>query len=96
MIGGHGFVWSNTAIFASLVLSCLFLPSFLAKILTVKWMMVFGMFCYTIYISIQIYPTLYTIIAGGIIFGIGAATMWTAKCIYLAKVLKYVNIIKIE
>ena len=78
--------WSNTAVYASLVVSCMFLPSFFIKTLTVKWTLPICMFCYTIYICTQFYPAFYTIIPGAIFVGIGAAPMWSAKCTYLTQV----------
>ena len=79
--------WSNTAVYASLVVSCMFLPSFFIKTLTVKWTLPICMFCYTIYICTQFYPAFYTIIPGAIFVGIGAAPMWSAKCTYLTQVI---------
>ena len=78
--------YSNVAVYAALVLSCMFLPTFIIKTFTVKWGLVMCMFCYTAYIATQFYPQFYTIIPGAIIVGIGAAPMWSAKCTYLTQV----------
>lgn len=78
--------WSNTAIYASLVLSSMFLPSYVIKTLTAKWTLPVCMICYTIYICTQFYPEFYTIVPSGILVGIAAAPLWSAKCIYVTQV----------
>ena len=85
--------WSNVAVYAALVASCMFLPSYVIKTFTVKWGLVICMFCYTTYIATQFYPEFYTIIPGAIIVGIGAAPMWSAKCTYLTQVGIYKTLI---
>ena len=87
--------YSNVAVYAALVASCMFLPSWVIKTFTVKWGLVMSMFCYTAYIATQFYPQFYTIIPGAIVVGIGAAPMWSAKCTYLTQVitLKFTYII---
>ena len=84
-IDGLG-TYSNVAVYAALVISCMFLPSYVIKTFTVKWGLVMCMFCYSTYIATQFYPQFYTIIPGAIILGIGAAPMWSAKCTYLTQV----------
>ena len=84
-IDGLG-TYSNVAVYVALVISCMFLPSYVIKTFTVKWGLVMCMFCYTTYIATQFYPAFYTIIPGAIIVGIGAAPMWSAKCTYLTQV----------
>ena len=90
--------YSNVAVYAALVASCMFLPSWVIKTFTVKWGLVMSMFCYTAYIATQFYPQFYTIIPGAIVVGIGAAPMWSAKCTYLTQVrtLKFICIIYIS
>jgi len=78
--------YSLSVIYASLVVSCMFVPSFMIKKLTVKWTMVVSIFCYSTYIAAQFYPEFYTLIPGAIILGLGAAPMWSAKCTYLSQV----------
>ena len=77
--------WSNTAIYGALLVSSLFLPSYIIQKLSVKWTIPICMFCYSIYIATQFYPTFYTIIPSGILVGIAAAPLWSAKCIYLTR-----------
>lgn len=78
--------YSLSVIYASLVISCMFVPTWLIKKLTVKWAMCVSMFCYSTYIAAQFYPEFYTLIPGAIILGLGAAPMWSAKCTYLTQV----------
>eukprot|EP00096_Caligus_rogercresseyi_P002815 TRINITY_DN1512_c1_g1_i1.p1 TRINITY_DN1512_c1_g1~~TRINITY_DN1512_c1_g1_i1.p1 ORF type:complete len:461 (+),score=77.14 TRINITY_DN1512_c1_g1_i1:3453-4835(+) len=79
-------IYSLSVIYASLVLSSLFVPSFLIRTLSVKWTLVVCMLCYSTYIGAQFYPTFYTLIPAACILGFGAAPMWSAKCTYLTQV----------
>lgn len=74
-------------IYVALVVSCMFLPSWVIKKCTVKWAMVLSMLCYSTYIAAQFYPRFYTLIPAAIILGLGAAPMWSAKCTYLTQVI---------
>lgn len=77
---------SLSAIYAALVLSCIFVPTFVIKRLTVKWTLCVSMMCYLPYIGFQFYPRFYTLVPAGILVGIGAAPMWAAKATYLTQV----------
>ena len=77
---------SLSAIYAALVLSCIFVPTFLIKRLTVKWTLCVSMLCYAPYIAAQFYPRFYTLVPAGVLLGLGAAPMWAAKATYLTQV----------
>ncbi|CAG0923128.1 unnamed protein product, partial [Notodromas monacha] len=77
---------SLASLYAGLVVSCMFLPTFLIKRLTVKYTMMFSMLCYSVYIAAQFYPEFATLVPAGVILGLGAAPMWSAKCTYLTQV----------
>lgn len=77
---------SLSAIYAALVISCIFVPTFLIKRLTVKWTLCFSLLCYAPYIAAQFYPRFYTLVPAGILVGLGAAPMWAAKASYLTQV----------
>ncbi|XP_014243753.1 UNC93-like protein [Cimex lectularius] len=76
---------SLSAVYAALVVSCIFVPTFLIKRLTVKWTLCFSMMCYAPYIGFQIYPKFYTLVPAGVLLGLGAAPMWAAKATYLTQ-----------
>ncbi|XP_057650871.1 UNC93-like protein isoform X2 [Diorhabda carinulata] len=76
---------SLCAIYAALVVSCIFVPTFVIKKLTVKWTLCFSLMCYAPYIAAQFYPRFYTLIPAGILVGIGAAPMWASKATYLTQ-----------
>jgi len=78
--------WANATVYASLILSCMFMPSILIKMLKVKWTLVVCIFCYSTYIAAQFYPEFYTLLPTAFILGMGAAPMWSAKCTYLTQV----------
>ena len=49
-------LWSSVVIYASLIISCLFVPSWVISKLTLKWTMVASILCYSTYIAAQFYP----------------------------------------
>ena len=77
---------SLSAIYAALVVSCIFVPTFLIKRLTVKWTLCLSMLMYAPYIGAQFYPRFYTLVPAGVILGLGAAPMWASKATYLTQV----------
>ncbi|XP_055913956.1 UNC93-like protein [Eupeodes corollae] len=77
---------SLSAIYAALVVSCIFLPTLIIRRLTVKWTLVFSMLCYAPYIAFQLYPKFYTLVPAGILVGLGAAPMWASQATYLTQV----------
>ncbi|XP_018577019.1 UNC93-like protein isoform X2 [Anoplophora glabripennis] len=77
---------SLCAIYAALVVSCIFVPTFLIKKLTVKWTLCLSLMCYAPYIGSQFYPKFYTLVPAGVLLGIGAAPMWASKATYLTQV----------
>lgn len=77
---------SLSAIYAALVVSCIFVPTFLIKRLTVKWTLCLSILCYAPYIAAQFYPRFYTLVPTGVLLGIGAAPMWASKATYLTQV----------
>ena len=78
-------LWSSVAVYLSLILSCLFLPSILISSLSVKWTMVACVFSYSSYIAAQFSPQFWTLLPTGVLVGLGAAPLWSAKCSYLTQ-----------
>ena len=72
-------------VYGALVISCMFLPSFVINYLGCKWTVAFSMLCYILYMAANFYATWGTIIPGAIILGLGAAPLWSAKCTYLTE-----------
>ena len=79
-------LWSSVVVYASLIISCLFVPSLVISKLTVKWTMVVAVICYSTYIAAQFYPTYYTLIPSAVLVGLAAAPLWSAKCTYVTHV----------
>lgn len=77
---------SLSAIYAAIVVSCIFIPTFVIRRLTVKWTLCISMLCYAPYIGAQFYPKFYTLVPAGILLGLGAAPMWASKATYLTQV----------
>ncbi|KAJ8920309.1 hypothetical protein NQ315_011971, partial [Exocentrus adspersus] len=71
------------AIYASLLLSNIFLPVLVIRWLGGKWTMAFAFIMYMPFILAQFYPRFFTMIPAGLLIGIGGAPLWCAKCTYL-------------
>jgi len=77
---------SLSTVYVSLILSCLFVPTFMISKLGVKWTMPVCMAGYAVYIAAQFYPAFFTLIPAAVVVGLVAAPMWSAKCTYLTHV----------
>lgn len=77
---------AQSTIYVALILSCMFVPTWLIKTLSCKWTLVLCQLCYSLYIIAQFWPSFATLIPTAAIVGIGAAPMWSAKCTYLTQV----------
>ena len=78
-------LWSSVVVYASLILSCLLLPSFIISLLSVKWTLVVCVFCYSLYMAAQFRPLPLTLLPSACLLGLGAAPLWSAKCAYLTQ-----------
>uniref|UniRef100_A0A3Q2YBX6 Protein unc-93 homolog A n=1 Tax=Hippocampus comes TaxID=109280 RepID=A0A3Q2YBX6_HIPCM len=76
-------VASLSVIYASIILSSMFLPPLMIKNLGCKWTIVAGMACYVSYSFGNLYPGWYTLIPTSVILGLGGSPLWSAKCTYL-------------
>lgn len=76
---------SLSVIYAALVVSCIFVPTYVIRRLTVKWTLCLSMLCYAPYIAAQFYPRFYTLVPAGMLVGLGAAPMWASKATYLTQ-----------
>ncbi|XP_072299595.1 protein unc-93 homolog A [Eucyclogobius newberryi] len=76
-------VASLSVIYASIIVSSMFLPPIMIKNLGCKWTIVLGMACYVSYSFGNLYPGWYTLIPTSAILGLGGSPLWSAKCTYL-------------
>ncbi|KAM7395997.1 hypothetical protein PAMA_007329 [Pampus argenteus] len=76
-------VASLSVIYASIIISSMFLPPIMIKNLGCKWTIVTGMACYISYSFGNLYPGWYTLIPTSVILGLGGSPLWSAKCTYL-------------
>ncbi|XP_041830953.1 protein unc-93 homolog A [Melanotaenia boesemani] len=76
-------VASLSVIYASIIISSMFLPPIMIKNLGCKWTIVAGMACYVAYSFGNLYPGWYTLIPTSVILGLGGSPLWSAKCTYL-------------
>ncbi|XP_076470843.1 protein unc-93 homolog A-like [Babylonia areolata] len=82
--GGVG-AYSLFAVYASLTVSCVFLPKFMIVRMGCKWTIPFCMVCYATYMAANFYPVMWLMTLTGAILGLGSAPMWSAKCAYLTQ-----------
>ncbi|KAK2855947.1 hypothetical protein Q5P01_004682 [Channa striata] len=76
-------VASLSVIYASIIISSMFLPPIMIKNLGCKWTIVACMACYVSYSIGNFYPGWYTLIPTSVILGLGGSPLWSAKCTYL-------------
>ncbi|KAM4713202.1 protein unc-93 homolog A [Anableps anableps] len=76
-------VASLSVIYASIIISSMFLPPIMIKNLGCKWTIVVGMGCYVSYSFGNLYPGWYTLMPTSVILGLGGSPLWSAKCTYL-------------
>ncbi|ODN04684.1 UNC93-like protein [Orchesella cincta] len=78
--------YSLSVLYGSIVVSSMFLPTYLIRKFTVKWTLVFAVLGYSTYIAAQFEPSYATLIPGAVIVGFCAAPLWSSKCTYLTHV----------
>lgn len=72
-------------IYGALVVSCMFVPSFIINHLGCKWTIAASMVCYILYMAANFHAVWGLIVPASIILGFGAAPLWSAKCTYLTR-----------
>lgn len=77
---------SLSVIYGALVVSCMFVPTFMIKLLTLKYTLIVSMLMYSSYFAANFYPAWSTLIPTSILLGLGGAPLWTSKCSYLTHV----------
>lgn len=86
---------SLCVVYASLILSCVFIPPIMIGRLGCKWTLVSSMLCYILYTVANFYPSWYTLMPASFLLGASAAPLWSAKCAYLTTVgIKYSSMSK--
>lgn len=81
-------VVSLAVIYASLIISALFIPTYVIKHLGCKWTMFCAILGYTTYSVGNFYPHWGTLIPTSIAVGLSGAPLWSAKCAYLTTAAK--------
>lgn len=76
---------SLSTIYITLVISCLFLPTYMIKKLGIKTTIILCQFTYLLYIACNIRPSWYTLLPAAFVLGCGAGPLWTGKCTYLTE-----------
>ncbi|KAF5272170.1 hypothetical protein FQA39_LY01252 [Lamprigera yunnana] len=74
------------AIYGSLILSNIFLPTIVIKWFGCKWAIAISLLTYVPFIASQFHPKFYTMIPAGLFVGFGGGPLWCAKCTYLSVV----------
>ncbi|CAP29326.2 Protein CBR-UNC-93 [Caenorhabditis briggsae] len=76
---------SLVALYLSLAISSLFVPSFMINRLGCKMTFLVAIFVYFLYIVINLRPTYSSMIPASIFCGIAASCIWGAKCAYITE-----------
>lgn len=77
---------SLATIYASLIVSNIFLPVVVIKWLGCKWAVAASFVAYMPYIAAQFHAEFYTLIPAALFVGFGGGPLWCAKCTYLSVV----------
>lgn len=77
---------SMATIYFSLILSNVFLPVVMIRLLGCKWAVAVSFIAYMPFIGAQFYPKFYTMIPAGLLVGFGGGPLWCGKCTYLSVV----------
>lgn len=72
-------------VYGALVVSCMFVPSFVISHIGCKWTIAASMVCYVLYMAANFHAVWGLIVPASIILGLGAAPLWSAKCTYLTR-----------
>ncbi|XP_036624373.1 protein unc-93 homolog A-like [Trichosurus vulpecula] len=76
-------VTTLSVIYASVIVSSMFLPPVLIKKFGCKWTITVSMCCYITFSIGNFYASWYTLIPAAVILGLGAAPLWSAEATYL-------------
>ncbi|XP_064468881.1 protein unc-93 homolog A-like [Ornithodoros turicata] len=82
-VGGLG-TTSLATTYVALVVSCMFLPSYMIQRLGLKYTMAASMVMYLTYFLANMKPMWITLLPASFILGMGGAPLWTAKCSYVS------------
>lgn len=75
---------SLAAVYMALVVSCMFVPTYMIRRLGLKYTMVVSVTMYLFYFLANMEPSWYTLIPASLVLGTGGAPLWTSKCAYLS------------
>ena len=74
-----------SVIYGCLMISCLFLPSILIKMLGCKKTITVCFIPYILFMAANLYADWFTMIPASVLVGLAAAPLWAAKCTYLTE-----------
>lgn len=79
-------VISQTIIYATIILSALFLPKLLIKKFGCKNALIICILTFVPYFAANFYPSVETFVPTAILCGLGAGPLWPAKCTYVNEI----------
>lgn len=74
---------SLAVIYGALIISSLFLPTYVMDMLGLKHTMMASLCGYLLYTAANFYPSWYTLMPTAVILGLCGAPLWSAKCAYV-------------
>ncbi|KAI0227977.1 UNC93-like protein [Lamellibrachia satsuma] len=84
-VDGMGVI-NSSVLYASLVISCLFLPKLITNAIGHKWTIPISFVGYIVFMAANGYAVWATMVPASIIVGLAAAPLWTAQCSYFTKI----------
>jgi hypothetical protein len=76
-------------VYGALMISCMFVPTFVIAHLGCKWTIAASMVTYIVYMAANFHAAWWTIAPASVVIGLGAAPLWSAKCTYLTETGKW-------
>lgn len=77
---------SLSVVSMSVIVSCMFTPTLVIAKLGSKKTIVYSALFYSVYVIANVNATWWTLIPASVVFGIGVAPLWSAKCSYIAAI----------
>ena len=84
-VNGHMGALSLSAVYTSLALSSLGIPTFMIDRLGCKLTIVISMIVHALYMLANFIPQYYSLMPASVLAGIASACLWSAKCAYITK-----------
>jgi len=87
-VEGMGVITLST-LYATLIISCMFLPKLMIRFVGHRWTIVVSFLGYIVYIAANGYAVWGTMTTASVLVGLCAAPLWTAQCSYFTVIAQH-------